>query len=340
MLSRKNYKTWLSGTLFWCIVFSSFTAAGQDARLIESAKKEGVVTWYTGSNLVTMRAVAEVFEQKYAPIKVQVTQNTSERLVNRIRAEKATGKLLFDVMNSSLTPVLVSAAVLTPYDSPERKAYGPRLKDSQNLWTSMTSNYFVLGYHLRFVSPGQAPKDWWDLLDSRWKGKLGMDPEEYDWLGAMREALGEEKAAQLMRGLAKQDIQWHKGHTQVLQLLTAGEFPLALVYAHTLETLKRKGAPLEWVRTTKPIVASTSMIGVSAQPAHPNVARLLVDFILSQEGQSMILKYGSVPARPDVLPRNSTLSPAGLDLQPVSANNLVNLNEQARKFEEFFGPRR
>ena len=326
--------------VLWLVGLTPFTIFAQDTRLIEAAKKEALVAWYTGSNLVTMRAVADVFEQKYAPIKVQLTQNNSERMVNRVRAEKDTGKLFFDVLNLSLAPLVVPMGVLAPYDSPERKAYGPKFKDAKDFWTSMTSNYFVIGYHLKFVLRADAPKDWPDLLQAKWKGKLGMDPEEYDWLGGMREGLGEEKAAQLMKGLAKQDIQWHKGHTQVLQLLVAGEFPLGLVYAHALEGLKKKGAPLEWVRTTKPIVASTSMIGVSAQPAHPNAARLLVDFILSQEGQSMILKYGSVPARPDVLPKDSMLSPLGLDLQPVSAANLVNLNEQAKKFEEFFGPRR
>ncbi|MGH7844048.1 MAG: ABC transporter substrate-binding protein [Candidatus Binatia bacterium] len=326
--------------VFWLVASLPLTTFAQDARLIEAAKKEGVVAWYTGSNLVTMRAVADVFEQKYAPIKVQVTQSNSERLVNRVRAEKATGKLLFDVVNASLAPLLVPMGAFTPYDSPERKAYGAKFKDAQNLWTSITSNYFVIGRHTKFVSRAEAPKDWPGLLQPKWKGKFGMDPEEYDWLAAMREALGDEKAGPLMKALAQQDIQWHKGHTQVLQLLVAGEFPLALVYAHSLERLKEKGAPLEWVRTTKPIVASTSMIGVSAQAAHPNAARLLVDFILAKEGQSMILKYGSVPARPDVLPKDSALSPAGLELQPVSASNLVNLDEQARKFEEWFGPRR
>jgi iron(III) transport system substrate-binding protein len=333
-------KGFLSIGLFCLTAISSFPALAQNAALIDAAKKEGIVAWYTGSNLVTMRAVADVFEQKYAPIKVQLTQNNSERMVNRVRAEKDTGKLFFDVLNLSLAPLVVPMGVLAPYDSPERKAYGAKFKDAKNFWTSMTSNYFVIGYHLRFVPRAEAPKDWPDLLQPKWKGKFGMDPEEYDWFGAMREALGEEKAAHFMKGFAQQDIQWHKGHTQVLQLLVAGEFPLGLVYAHALEGLKKKGAPLEWVRTTKPIVASTSMIGVSAQPAHPNAARLLVDFILSHEGQSMILKYGSVPARPDVLPKDSTLSPVGLDLQPVSASNLVNLSEQAKKFEEFFGPRR
>ena len=326
--------------VLWLVALLPLTTFAQDPRLIEAAKKEGTVAWYTGSNLVTMRAVADVFEQKYPPIKVQLTQNNSERMVNRVRAERDTGKLFFDVLNLSLAPLVVPMGVLAPYDSPERKAYGAKFKDAKNFWTSMTSNYFVIGYHLRFVPRAEAPKDWPDLLQPKWKGKLGMDPEEYDWLGGMREGLGEEKAARLMKGLAQQDIQWHKGHTQVLQLLVAGEFPLGLVYAHALENLKQKGAPLEWVRTTKPIVASTSMIGVSAQPMHPNAARLLVDLILSKEGQSAILKYGSVPARPDVAPKDSTLSPAGLDLQPVSASNLVNLNEQAKKFEEFFGPRR
>ena len=82
-----------------------------------------------------------------------------------------------------LATLVVPMGVLAPYDSPERKAYGAKFKDAKNFWTSMTSNYFVLGYHLRFVPRGDAPKDWPDLLQPKWKGKLGMDPEEYDWLG-------------------------------------------------------------------------------------------------------------------------------------------------------------
>ena len=93
--------------VLWLVALLPLTTFAQDTRLIEAAKKEGTVAWYTGSNLVTMRAVADVFEQKYPPIKVQLTQNNSERMVNRVRAERDTGKLFFDVLNLSLAPLVV-----------------------------------------------------------------------------------------------------------------------------------------------------------------------------------------------------------------------------------------
>jgi len=86
---------------------------------------------------------------------------------------------------------------------------------------------------------------------------IGMDPEEFEWLGAMMEYLGEEKATKLLRGLARQEIRWHKGHTRLAQFMAAGEFALSLSYAHRIEDLKKKGAPVDWSRTTKPLASSS-----------------------------------------------------------------------------------
>jgi iron(III) transport system substrate-binding protein len=167
-----------------------------------------------------------------------------------------------------------------------------------------------------------------------------MDPEEFSWLGAMEAYLGEEKAKRLMTGLSRQDIQWRKNHTTLAQFMAAGEYPVALVYAHTMEEMKGKGAPVEWVRTTKPIVLDIQAVALSAQPAHPNSARLYFDFLLSNEAQAIIFRDKKIPIRAGVVPESSALHPTGLDLFPSPLKVVTNLGLYATKFEQIFGPRR
>ena len=166
-----------------------------------------------------------------------------------------------------------------------------------------------------------------------------MDPEEFAWLGAMEDYFGQEKAFQLLSALSRQEIQWRKGHALLGELMAAGELPLALVYSATVESLKAKGAPVDWVRTTKPLVASLTGVGI-AKSAHPEGARLLVDFFLSTDGQRLLLAQGSTPVRADILPHDSPLNPATLTISPVSYSIIENLKHYATRFRrKTFGPR-
>lgn len=69
----------------------------------------------------------------------------------------------------------------------------------------------------------------------------------------------------------------------ISQLMAAGEFPLGIVYAHRIESMKKAGAPVEWIKTADPIFVTLSPVAVAAKARHPNAAKLLMDFILSKE---------------------------------------------------------
>jgi iron(III) transport system substrate-binding protein len=332
---------------FHSIVCGAFLAVGlvthanaQDSKIIEGAKAEGRVVWYSGSNLGTAQAVANAFEKQYPFMKVDLIRSSDEQMLNRITTEKQAGKILFDVVNSQIIAMIDRLNILKPISMAAMQGLDAKYKDPKGRWAGVHVNYYALSYNSNMVGKDQAPRDWPDLLDPKWQGKIGMDPEEFDWLGAMMGSLGEEKAKKLMRGLAKQDIQWHKGHTQVAQLMAAGEYPLGLTYAHRIEALKKKGAPLDWVRTTKPIVVNFSKVGVSTTGPHPHGAVLLTEFLISEKGQKAVYKAGSVPVYPGIVPKDSPLDPAGLDLYPVSSEVTVNLNRYVKEFESLFGPRR
>jgi iron(III) transport system substrate-binding protein len=322
------------------LFFAAPLTAAQDAPNLSEAKKEQRVVLYASGNLSMVQAVTGAFQKKYPFLSVPITRSSGERLLNKVRTEQLAGKILFDVVFGATVPYLPAFNVLQRYSSPEAKAYPSKFKDPNGLWSGVSANYYVIGYNTSLVSKKDAPKDWDDLLDPKWKGKIGMDPEEFTWLGAMENYLGKEKAGKFFTALARQDLQWRKGHTHVAQLMLAGEFELALVYAHRIEQMKAQGGPVEWVRSAKPIVADLQAVALSAKPKAPNGARLLYDFFLSQEAQKAIYDDGKVPIRPGAVPESSALHASGLELYPTPAEVITKLNEYTAKFDRIFNPGR
>jgi len=150
------------------------------------------------------------------------------------------------------------------------------------------------------VKPDVAPKTFDDILQPRWKGGFGMSDSATLWYTGFMKYYGEEKGRDFMRRLAAQKPAFRDSETVITQLLVAGEFPLGLVYSHQAAAIKRKGAPVEWVRTAQPIVTGLKPIGLSAKAQHPNAAKLFIDVVLSKEGQELIRSFSRIPDRGDV----------------------------------------
>ena len=140
-----------------------------------------------------------------------------------------------------------------------------------------------------------------------------------------------------MRAIAKQGIQWRKGHTLIAQLMAAGEFPLAVVYAHRIEEMKQRGAPVEWVNTVNPIVVTVNAAGISAKPQHPNAAKLFYDYLLSKPAQQRLRSLRRIPARPDVEPFSSRMEQSKLKLQVEPPQTGPQFNQTIKEFREIFG---
>ena len=187
------------------------------------------------------------------------------------------------------------------------------------------------------MSEKEAPKQWEDLLDPKWKSKISIDQEQYSWYGTLHKAWGRERAQKYMRAIAKQDIQWRKGHTLIAQLMSAGEFPLGVVYAHRTEEMKTRGAPIEWVNTVNPLVVTLNSAGISPKPQHPNVARLFIDFLLSKPAQQRLRSLRRIPARPDVEPFSPRMEQSKLKLVTNPVETGAQFNATIKEFRETFG---
>ncbi len=308
-------------------------ARADDALFSEARRERGTVRWYTALNINGSKPLADAFEKKYPFLKVAINRLSNERIMNRIFSEAKSGAAQFDVTSFAYLPLLAEKGLLASYQSPQTKAYLEGFFDPKGHWVSMYSNLIVLGYNTRHVSAGAAPRDWPDLLDPRWNDKLGMDPAVGIWYGAMLQYMGKEKGDKFFRSLAQQKIHWRRGHSLLAQLMTAGEFPLALVYAFNISQLQQSGAPVNWVTSAKPIVATSSGIGISAKTDAPASSQLFVDFALSAEGQKLIMETGRFSARKDL----QTIK----DLKTYAVPDAVvlNLDKYLQEFTQLFRPK-
>ncbi len=317
----------------------SFRSEAQDShtqKLIDGAKKEGALVWYMSASIEDAKAILLAFSKKYPFLKTDFFRAGSARLFNRIMNEARAGKVLFDLVavRGLETHQLVKAGLLQPYVSPESAAYPAGFKDSKGYWVDYFDSYNVIGYNTQLVARDQAPKSWEDLLDPKWKGKIALDEENFSWYGAMTQKWGKEKTQRYMRALAKQDIQLRNGQTLIAQLMAAGEFSVAMVLAHRIEKMKEQGAPVEWVTTLDPVTASLHPIGIAAKAPHPNAAKLFVDFILSKDGQQLLLSIERTPARPGI---DTKMEARKLKLFPMPPELGERYEQFQKEFREIFG---
>jgi len=306
------------------------------AASLEAAKKEGQVVFYTPLNINDSRLLLQRFEQRYPFIKTDLLRMSAEPLLNRIFIEDRAGRNVVDVINNTMINPLKKARLLQRYRSPEHAAYLDSFKDSDGYWASVNNNYYVVGYNSRLVSAKDAPTDWQDLLNPKWKGKVGMDQEEYEWFGATLDVWGRERALKYHRALAQQEVQWRKGHTLISQLIAAGEFPVGIVYAHRIESMKKAGAPVEWAKTSNPIFVALSPTGLAAKAPHPNAGKLLLDFMLSYESQQQLRSANRLSGRADIEPLVPEMHHSKLKLAAIDPKVSDDINRHAKEFREIY----
>lgn len=312
------------------------TVPADRAKLVAAAKKEGKVVVYAAYSAADANMFKAAFEKKYPFIKFEYFRAGKDKLLSRYLTEVKAGQFLPDVYQSSIFPMmtLMQQKLLGKYVSPERAAYNDVFKDKEGYWTAVYLNAMTMAYNTRMVKPDEVPKSYLDLLQPKWKGKMGLDLNKTEWYVAMMQMMGEEKGKKYMEALTKQDIQARDGNTITGQLLVAGEFPLVISqYPTSVEEYKKLGAPIEWVALEPHFVYSIVM-GVTAKQPHPAAGRLFVDFVLSEEGQKVMRALSRVPARRDVLPDPPRLIQGHklLVVNPASSEDYNRFNNEYHKY--------
>jgi iron(III) transport system substrate-binding protein len=180
-----------------------------------------------------------------------------------------------------------------------------------------------------------VPRTYDDLLAPAWKGRMMMEGTKADWFAGMLQIMGQERGLQYMRGLAKQRPSLREGHELLAQLVAAGEGALDInIPASSVDRMKERGAPIDWAA---PGVAPAIMVGIglSSQAAHPNAAKLYLDFALSREGQKLFQGFGRLVARNDLASEQPAAIKA-IEMAPVSPALADKMEEYARQLRAIF----
>jgi ABC-type Fe3+ transport system substrate-binding protein len=328
---------WLSlCSLPWSIFWSSARAA-TDGAAVERAKAEGEVVLYTAWGLDTVQAVQKAFARKYPFIKFDARRTGSERLLTITMTEHKQKLFRADVFSGSHLAMInhKKSGHLQRYVSPEQQAFPREYKDPDGYWTAFYMDTRVLAYNARMAARDEVPRTYDELLLAKWKGKMAMDDADYILYGSLLEVMGRERGLSFMKRLAQQDLVIRSGHSLLTQLLIAGEFPIYLDgFGSNIEKFKAQGAPLDWV-ALEPVIVSLNPVAMAVNAPHPNAARLLVDFLLSREGQEVGKSVAKIPARTEVEPPYPRLT-KGLKLFPVPMSVADRYGEIVKEFREIF----
>lgn len=285
--------------------------AQSSAQIVEGAKAEKELLVYATTQAPVMQKLIAAFNKKYPFLKVEHYRAGAEKIAQRFETEYAAGRSVVDVVNLSGSEMYWTAKKgnFVAYDSPERKFIRPSYKDKQGIWTAQYSTIAVIGYNRKLVPAQFVPKSYDDLLQPRWKGQIGLDMTDDDWYMVLVHVMGEKKALDFVRGLAKQDVQFRRGRQLAAELLGAGEWALAPTMRIAAgEEIRKKGAPVDWVAMEPLFPNPPNALALARRAPHPNAGKLWIDHILSKEVQDYYANdVGVSVGRTDVVLANERL---------------------------------
>ncbi len=266
----------------------------REKTLVEGAKQEGgAFSLYTSFNADDADTYKNAFVKKYPFMKPTLFRAGSGKVTDRVVTESRAGKSLWDVadVSADFTYGFEQAGVLAKYTSPVKDKIDKRLYDPQGFWVGVATEPLAIAWNTNLVKAGEAPKRYDDLLDPKWKSKFALDTEDYNWALFILMQKGEKEGKDFLTKLAANKPQMIRGRSNQLEMLVAGEFPVAAaMLEHRLVQYKAKGAPIDFTYV-RPALVGLEGLYLDKKTPHPYGALLFMDWILG-EGQQAIAKSG------------------------------------------------
>jgi iron(III) transport system substrate-binding protein len=283
------------------------TAQSLDEIHKAAVKEGGTLNFYGTLAQINAERILPVFEKRFPGIKVNHVDATSDKLVARAVTEARGGRTLADILQIPLENVsqAYSQKLLLDTKLPESAAYPEGMKGS--FWTASDLQFFIAAWNTNLVKKEEEPKSYDDFLHPRWKGRLIAEPRDLEMLLAFAKYRfkSDEKAIDFWKKIAEQNVEFHKGHSQLAELLVAGQAAACLTcYSHHYPSRIKKGAPLNYMLTEG--VASINATAIFKDAPHPKTAVLFARWVASEEGQTVMAKGGRTPAHPKVEPVDKT----------------------------------
>jgi iron(III) transport system substrate-binding protein len=269
-------------------------------QLIEAAKKEGKVVWYTSIDLSVSEKIAASFKEKFGGIEVRVERTGAERVFQRIGQEYSSNIHAVDVVNSSDAAHFIvwkRDGVLAPYVTEDvAKFYPAEHKDPDGQFASFRVWLSIIAYNTNLVKADDAPKSFADLLDPKWKGKIVKAHPGYS--GTIMTAtyqMQRDLGWSFFEQLAKQNIMQVQSSADPPKKLDLGERAvMADGNEYNIFQMKEAGRPVEPVYAAEGSPMIIGPNGVFKDAPNPNAARLFQSFSLSREAQQLIIDVGGL----------------------------------------------
>jgi iron(III) transport system substrate-binding protein len=270
--------------------------AASDPQVIEAAKKEGAVSLYSSASTGPSNAVAEAFKKTYG-IDVQVYRAGSADVATRVQTEEKAGRPQADALIIEEPALSLLMPYLASYDSPERAEIDSSYKAPQ--YTLIRMYMAQLAWNTKAVKPGDAPKEWTDLLDSKWKGRFGsLDPHVTATTLAWQVMVKKLYGADFLKGFGENKPKLYASTNAMSQAIVDSEIDMGITNSFGVIQAAETGAPIDGI-VPKNTVLFGGNISVFSKAPHPNGARLFCDFCCGAEGQTVINVAGAtIPTHP------------------------------------------
>ncbi len=276
---------------------AAYNKPDREQVLLEGAKKEGRIMWYTSLTGGPNQEVPKAFEVKYPGIKMDVYRGDSDAIIQRVMQEAQAKRYLVDTIETTfpILKVMQEYKLLTTYFSPHLTSYSDEVKEKADkglvYWATDRESYIGVAYNTNVVAEKAAPKNFDDLLKPELKGKIGFATS--DTGNRMIAAMLATKGPEFISKLKAQDIVLHAvSGRAIADMVVSGELGLSpTVFLSHARTSIAKGAPIKWVPMDL-VPANAGGVAVPANAPHPHGALLFGDYLLSPEGQKLLGKFG------------------------------------------------
>jgi iron(III) transport system substrate-binding protein len=268
--------------------------------LIAAAVKEGQVTWYTSADLQLAEKVGKAFEQKFPGIRARVERAGGERIFSRVAQEYAAGLHVPDAISTGDAAqflVWKRQGLLAAYVTEDIAKYIPaEHRDPDGFYATVRSSLCVVAYNTRLVRPGEAPKNFADLLDPKWKGKLVKAHPSYSGtIMTSTYQMVRELGWDYLEKLAQQQLLQIQSATDTPKKVVLGERPVMVDGNESnVLLLKEAGQPIEVVYPAEGTPSIVQPSAVFKAAPHPNAARLFQNYLFTVEGQELFVNLGGL----------------------------------------------
>jgi iron(III) transport system substrate-binding protein len=320
---------------------SGLPAAQRKKVLEDGARKEGQIVFYTSISVQDNPKVMAAFEKAYPFIKTTVYRGTPTSVFLRASTEARAGRHLVDVVGTAPVEMwqLKQTKLSTGYLSPELSAMPKGSYDPEGHWAAFEVTPIVLAYNTKLSKSGEVPNNYQDLLQPKWKGKMSLGTEEYDWFSVMLDAMGKEKGLAYMKALAKQELHMPGSSSRMrVQLMLAGESAIAIAArGRRVTEFKEQGAPIDF-RIFEPYAGEPNSVALLGRSPHPHAAMVFMDWMLSQEGQVALADVPRISIRKGVKQKGRLNELFEKDFTFVNpASYGANVKQLISEFNQVFG---